>query len=235
MFLRLASRLRDHLVDQGFWANAIDPRTGTALFDAKEAPWSEVTAARLLLGYPTRDAAACPVVVHPTYGATRQKQAPLCSEQRRTVLDSRVFAQLRPMLVAGTSCYPATLFTDAPFDTLMRAFAAASSPIVDGPQLQHGALQPAAASVFDCAYLSCSTPAGVPIMNGFSVSLPYGSALLFEGPSGCGKSTLLRALAGLHPLTAGTFYMPPCEQVAVLHLVLSCDAEDVGKQVTAKT
>ena len=69
MFLRFASRLREQLAGQGFWTNAVDPRTGTALFDAKGAPWSEVTAARLLLHYPTRDAAACPVVVHPQYGA----------------------------------------------------------------------------------------------------------------------------------------------------------------------
>ncbi len=68
IFLRFASHLRDHLASHGFWSNAIDPRTGTALFDAQGAPWSEVTAARSLLRYPTRDAAACPVVVHPEYG-----------------------------------------------------------------------------------------------------------------------------------------------------------------------
>ena len=69
VFLQLGSRLRADLASQGFWANAIDPRTGTALFDAKGAAWSEVTAARTLLKYPTRDAAACPVIVHPAHGA----------------------------------------------------------------------------------------------------------------------------------------------------------------------
>jgi hypothetical protein len=68
VFLQLGRRLRTDLASQGFWANAIDPRTGTALFDAKGAAWSEVTAARTLLKYPTRDAAACPVVVHPAHG-----------------------------------------------------------------------------------------------------------------------------------------------------------------------
>ena len=68
VFLRFASHLRDQLAGQGFWSNAVDPRTGTALFDAQGAPWSEVTAARSLLRYPTRDAAACLVVVHPEYG-----------------------------------------------------------------------------------------------------------------------------------------------------------------------
>ena len=118
------------------------------------------------------------------------------------------------VMYAGTSCYPGTIFTDAPFGILMGAFAAASSWIADGPQQRDVALHHAAASVFSCADMSCSTPAGVPIVSGLSVSLPYGSAILFEGPSGCGKSTLLRALAGLHPLTAGTFAMPPRAQVA---------------------
>ncbi len=68
VFLRFASHLREHLAGQGFWSNAVDPRTGTALFDAQGAPWSEVTAARSLLRYPTRDAAACPVIVHPEHG-----------------------------------------------------------------------------------------------------------------------------------------------------------------------
>ena len=70
-FLQFGSRLRADLANQGFWANAIDPRTGTALFDAKGAAWSEVTAARTLLKYPTRDTAACPVVVHPAHGKSR--------------------------------------------------------------------------------------------------------------------------------------------------------------------
>ena len=76
VFLGFASRLRNILAGQGFWSNAIDPRTGTALFDAKGAPWSEVTAARLLLRYPTADVAACPVVVHPEYGAVHPSSAP---------------------------------------------------------------------------------------------------------------------------------------------------------------
>ena len=75
MFLRFASHVRDHLAGHGFWSNAIDPRTGTALFDAQGAPWSEVTAARSLLHYPTRDEAACPVVVHPEYGEARRGKA----------------------------------------------------------------------------------------------------------------------------------------------------------------
>ena len=95
----------------------------------------------------------------------------------------------------------------------MGALAAISNPNTDGAAAQTGIVDPEAASAFSCAYLSCSTSAGVPIISDFSVSLPYGSTMLFEGPSGCGKSTLLRALAGLHPLTAGNFELPPREQV----------------------
>ena len=77
VFLRLASRLRADLGSQGFWANAIDPRTGTALFDTEGGAWSEVTAARTLLKYPTRDTAACPVIMHPVHGA--EQFDPFCS------------------------------------------------------------------------------------------------------------------------------------------------------------
>ena len=116
-------------------------------------------------------------------------------------------------MYAGTSCYPGTVFTDAPFGVLMRALVAASNPTAHGAGLQLGIGDPAVAPAFTCACLSCSTPAGVSIVANLSISLPYGSAILFEGPSGCGKSTLLRAMAGLHPLTAGTLEMPPREQV----------------------
>ena len=84
---------------------------------------------------------------------------------------------------------------------------------LSGCALQHGDCGLEPAPVFRCIDLSCSTAGGVAIVRGFCVSLPYGGAMLLEGPSGCGKSTLLRALAGLHPLTAGTVEMPSPEQV----------------------
>ena len=78
---------------------------------------------------------------------------------------------------------------------------------------RYGAAELVPLPVFLCTDLSCSTAGGVQIVQGFSVSLPYGGAMLLEGSSGCGKSTLLRGLAGLHLLTAGTVQMPPSEQV----------------------
>ena len=129
-------------------------------------------------------------------------------------------ASTPPWMHAGTRCYPGTVFTDAPFGVLMTAMTAASGSNAKGAGPQHRG-PTAVPSVFSCAYLSCSTAAGVPIVSSLSLSLPYGRAILFEGPSGCGKTTLLRAFAGLHPLTAGTISMPEREQVPCWHAQLS--------------
>ncbi|MFW0789142.1 ABC transporter ATP-binding protein [Gordonia sp. CPCC 205333] len=42
------------------------------------------------------------------------------------------------------------------------------------------------------------------IIDSLTLTIPAGEILVVTGPSGCGKSTLLRALAGLHPIDAGT-------------------------------
>ena len=69
LFLRWARLMRGHLAGAGFWADAVDPRTGRALLGSAGSQWSEVTAARTLLRYSSRDAGACPVLVHPLHGA----------------------------------------------------------------------------------------------------------------------------------------------------------------------
>jgi NitT/TauT family transport system ATP-binding protein len=45
---------------------------------------------------------------------------------------------------------------------------------------------------------------GDPVVTGLTLDVRAGEVLVVVGPSGCGKSTLLRALAGLHPVAAGT-------------------------------
>ena len=42
-----------------------------------------------------------------------------------------------------------------------------------------------------------------PVLNGVSLSVREGNAVLIAGPNGCGKSTLLKATVGALPLTAG--------------------------------
>ena|SRR6056297_490107 len=44
---------------------------------------------------------------------------------------------------------------------------------------------------------------GVPVLDGVSLALGPGEALVLRGPNGIGKTTLLRAVAGLQPALAG--------------------------------
>lgn len=45
---------------------------------------------------------------------------------------------------------------------------------------------------------------GVPVLEGISLTLRPGAALILRGPNGSGKTTLLRTIAGLQPALAGT-------------------------------
>jgi heme exporter protein A len=50
---------------------------------------------------------------------------------------------------------------------------------------------------------------GVTVLQGLTLSVQPGHALILRGPNGSGKTTLLRTLAGLQPPAAGTFDLPP--------------------------
>ncbi len=50
--------------------------------------------------------------------------------------------------------------------------------------------------------LTCSR-GGLPVLEGLSLSLAAGQALVLRGPNGSGKTTLLRTIAGLQPADAG--------------------------------
>lgn len=50
---------------------------------------------------------------------------------------------------------------------------------------------------------------GVTVLQGLSLSLARGQALILRGPNGSGKTTLLRTLAGLQPAAGGSFDLPP--------------------------
>ena len=56
--------------------------------------------------------------------------------------------------------------------------------------------------------LACAR-GGVPLLEGVTLSLAPGQALVLRGPNGCGKTTLLRTLAGLQPPLAGQIDLPP--------------------------
>ncbi len=49
---------------------------------------------------------------------------------------------------------------------------------------------------------------GVTVLQGLTLSLSPGRALILRGPNGSGKTTLLRTLAGLQPPAAGSYDLP---------------------------
>lgn len=50
---------------------------------------------------------------------------------------------------------------------------------------------------------------GVPILQGVTLRVRPGAAIVLRGPNGSGKTTLLRAVAGLQPVAAGRIAEPP--------------------------
>jgi heme exporter protein A len=50
---------------------------------------------------------------------------------------------------------------------------------------------------------------GVPVLEGVSLALAPGEALVLRGPNGIGKTTLLRTVAGLQPPLAGSIETAP--------------------------
>ncbi|KMW56228.1 ABC transporter involved in cytochrome c biogenesis, ATPase component CcmA [Candidatus Rhodobacter oscarellae] len=56
--------------------------------------------------------------------------------------------------------------------------------------------------------LACAR-GGVPILEGVSLSVRAGEALILRGPNGCGKTTLLRTIAGLQPALSGAIEVDP--------------------------
>ena len=56
--------------------------------------------------------------------------------------------------------------------------------------------------------LACAR-GGVTVLEGISLTLPAGRALVLRGPNGIGKTTLLRTVAGLQPAVAGQISLAP--------------------------
>ena len=50
---------------------------------------------------------------------------------------------------------------------------------------------------------------GVPVLEGVTLTLGAGRALIIRGPNGAGKTTMLRTIAGLQPPVSGRIVLPP--------------------------
>ena len=90
--------LRAALGPLGYWADAVDPRTGTPLFgEASGEAWAEARAVgELLREYPILDLGPCPFVLHPTLGAWCEEgeevaNVPLGSEGTTCTLERKAF------------------------------------------------------------------------------------------------------------------------------------------------
>jgi heme exporter protein A len=58
---------------------------------------------------------------------------------------------------------------------------------------------------------------GIAVLQGLSLTLEPGQALVLRGPNGCGKTTLLRTLAGLQPPLSGTITCPTDSMAYAAH------------------
>ncbi|MAU51992.1 MAG: heme ABC exporter ATP-binding protein CcmA [Roseovarius sp.] len=58
---------------------------------------------------------------------------------------------------------------------------------------------------------------GIPVLEGVSLRLSPGEALVLRGPNGIGKTTLLRTVAGLQPPLSGTVEAAPESLVYAAH------------------
>ena len=122
----------------------------------------------------------------------------------------------------GGSCtYPASLFSTAPADRLLRALRGACDPQrspSDGAlrrsrDIEEGDDLAAPVRVAD---LMVHDPAGHVVVRGLSLEVQRGESLLLRGPSGSGKTTLVRTLCGLWPSSQGTFSIAPGNTSMVL-------------------
>jgi ABC-type uncharacterized transport system fused permease/ATPase subunit len=122
----------------------------------------------------------------------------------------------------GGSCtYPASLFSTAPADRLLRALRAACDPLrspSDGAlhrsrDIEEGDDLAAPVRVAD---LTVHDPMGHVVVRGLSLEVQRGKSLLLRGPSGSGKTTLVRTLCGLWPSSQGTFGIAPGNSSMVL-------------------
>ncbi|MGQ0572983.1 MAG: ABC transporter ATP-binding protein [Pseudonocardia sp.] len=75
------------------------------------------------------------------------------------------------------------------------------STVTDGVRLRDGRDGPPGA--LSISGVQAGYP-HVPVLRGVDLEVPAGALVAVLGGSGCGKTTLLRAIAGFHPLDAGT-------------------------------
>src|SRR5439155_458344 len=67
-------------------------------------------------------------------------------------------------------------------------------------------LAPSADARLSLEHVDLALPNGRPLLDGVSLSVARGDAVLVTGPSGAGKSTLFRAIAGIWPFGRGEIH-----------------------------
>ena len=77
-------------------------------------------------------------------------------------------------------------------------------------------LAPSADARLSLEHVDLALPNGRPLLDGVSLSVARGDAVLVTGPSGAGKSTLFRAIAGIWPFGRGEIRRPEHGRVLFL-------------------
>ena len=86
-FVAWASVVRQHLMDQGYWCDYIDPCSGLPANTDGNQLYGEVDGFQALLGYRTQNANCCKILLHPKWGSAVYPASMFTNAPKEIVVD----------------------------------------------------------------------------------------------------------------------------------------------------